>query len=307
VSTRHCLILVGLLAALNSAHWGQAQQASGGPAYQIVLRSRHSHATPDKSKSHRAQTGGGSITIEQPEPNTIVITMGGAAVVGSGHGGSMAGIHFVLAQDMEIIPLRSAVRPPRIGMIGRVVGTLHVSDPGGLSHSYGGADQGPATAALTVGGLDLLSLDVEPSSVACGQDLWINHQCGPVESPAFASTPETGCYHLNASFSVSANQGKGVFCRQYAVADFDPAPQLDAFWADALKPFRAVPRSEFGFKLVVRVVEDLPPPRGTSEAGSGFVLPPLASHYPSSARGAAIGVSTFPAISRVGPLPMRTR
>jgi RimJ/RimL family protein N-acetyltransferase len=42
-----------------------------------------------------------------------------------------------------------------------------------------------------------------------------------------------------------------------AVADFDPAPQLDAFWADALKPFRAVPRKEFGFTVVVRVVEDL--------------------------------------------------
>ena len=43
---------------------------------------------------------------------------------------------------------------------------------------------------------------------------------------------------------------------QYAVADFDPAPQLDAFWADALRPFRAVPRKDFGFRLVLRVVED---------------------------------------------------
>jgi hypothetical protein len=54
-------------------------------------------------------------------------------------------------------------------------------------------------------------------------------------------------------------QGKGVFHRQSAVADFDPAPELDAFWADALKPFRAVPRRDFGFKIVVRVVEDAAP------------------------------------------------
>ena len=51
-------------------------------------------------------------------------------------------------------------------------------------------------------------------------------------------------------------QGKGIFNRQYAVADFDPAAQLDAFWSDALKPFRAGPRGDLGFKIVVRVVED---------------------------------------------------
>jgi hypothetical protein len=47
-----------------------------------------------------------------------------------------------------------------------------------------------------------------------------------------------------------------VWNRQAAVADFDPAPQLDAVWADVLKPFRAVPRKDFGFKIIVRVVED---------------------------------------------------
>lgn len=50
-----------------------------------------------------------------------------------------------------------------------------------------------------------------------------------------------------------------MFYRQAAVADFDLAPQLDAFWADVLKPFRAVPRREFGFKIVLRVLEDATP------------------------------------------------
>jgi hypothetical protein len=40
---------------------------------------------------------------------------------------------------------------------------------------------------------------------------------------------------------------------------FAPAPQLDAFWADVLKPFRAAPRREFEFKLVLRVVEEPAP------------------------------------------------
>jgi hypothetical protein len=42
-------------------------------------------------------------------------------------------------------------------------------------------------------------------------------------------------------------------------AEFDPAPPLDAFWSDALKLFRAIPRRDFGFKVVLRVVEDEAP------------------------------------------------
>jgi hypothetical protein len=69
----------------------------------------------------------------------------------------------------------------------------------------------------------------------------------------------TGCYRLAGAFHIGVTQGKGVFHRQAAVADFDPAPQLDPFWADALKPFRAVPRRDFGFKLILRVIEDVVP------------------------------------------------
>jgi hypothetical protein len=96
-----------------------------------------------------------------------------------------------------------------------------------------------------------LSVNVHPSAVACGQELSLNHRDGPVECPG-----AVGCYRLAGTFHIGVDQGKGVCHCQFAVADFDPAPQLDAFWADALKPFRAVPRKDFGFKIVVRVVED---------------------------------------------------
>jgi hypothetical protein len=95
---------------------------------------------------------------------------------------------------------------------------------------------------------------VPSSASSCGQELAINHQEGPVESRAVV-----GQYRLNGSFRIGVNQGKGVFHRQAAVADFDPAPQLDAFWSDALKPFQAVPRRDFGFKIALRVVEDAAP------------------------------------------------
>jgi hypothetical protein len=228
-----------------------------GPAYQIVLRSRRAEVTPTRTKD--AQTGGGAIVVEQPEPNTIVVTMGGSAVVGSDCCASAAGMDFNLEQDLEIIPLRRGLRPPRIGMVGRVVGTLQVTNPCKCCRAKcktnckpcGTAEQGPAAAHLSVGDISLLSVNVQPSAVSCGQESSINFRDGPVEAPAAPA-----CYRLFGSFHIGVTQGIGVFYRQFAVADFDPAPQLDAFWADALKPFRAVPRQEFGFKIVVRVVED---------------------------------------------------
>ena len=139
-------------------------------------------------------------------------------------------------------------------MVGRVVGTLQVTDPGKCGKTCGEAEQGPAAACLSAGGTSLLSVNVKSSSVSCGQGSSINHREGPFESPAVP-----GPYCLTGTFHIGATQGKDVWNRQAAVADFDPAPQLDSFWSDALKPFRAVPRKDFGFKVIVRVVEDAEP------------------------------------------------
>jgi hypothetical protein len=251
-------LLAGVVAMLGPAaiHASDPPPAPPGPAYRIVLRSRTAEAIPTRTKD--AQTGGGSIVVDQPEPNTIIVTMGGSAVAGSDCHGSAAGLTFELEEDLEIIPTRPGVRPPRIGLVGRVIGTLQVTDPGKCGRECGAAEQGPATAWLSSGETGLLTLNVKPSAVACGQELAINYREGPVECRAAA-----GCYRLNASFQIGVTQGKNVFNRQAAVADFDPAPQLDAFWADILKPFRAVPRGDFGFKLVLRVIEDATPEGGT--------------------------------------------
>ena len=122
---RRCSMLAGLVALLGpEAVLAAAPPAPPppppGPAYQIVLRSRTAEVTPTRCKD--AQTGGGSIVVEQPEPNTIIITMGGSAVAGSDFHRSAAGIDFELEQDLEVIATRSGVRPPRIGLVGRVVG-----------------------------------------------------------------------------------------------------------------------------------------------------------------------------------------
>jgi hypothetical protein len=253
---RRSLLLAELIALVGPAAICVAGQppAPAGPAYQIVLRSRHAEVKPTRTKD--AQTGGGSIIVEQPELNTIVVTMGGSAVAGSDCHGSTAGLTFELEQDLEIVPLRPGVRPPRVAVVGRVEGTLQVTEPCHCSGKpCGTAEQGPATACLSSGEVSVLTLSVKPTGVTCGQEVAINHREGPFESPAVP-----GCYRLAGSFRVGVTQGKGVFNRQAAVADFDPAPQLDAFWADVLKPFRAVPRRDFGFKVVLRVVEDAAAP-----------------------------------------------
>jgi hypothetical protein len=249
--TRHSLLTVGLLALLAPAAT-QAADAPAGPAYQIVLRSREAVVTPNRT--NETQTGGGAILVEQPEPNTIVILMRGSAVAGSDCHPSSAGLTFDLGQDLDIVATRRGVRPPRIGLVGRVVGTLQVTDPGKCGKACGAADQGPAVACLSAGQPSLLSISVKPSSVVCGQEASVNFRDGPVECVV-----NEGCYHLSGSFRLGVNQGKGVCCRQFAVADFDPAPEFDAFWSDALKPFRAVPRGDFGFTIVLRVVEDAGP------------------------------------------------
>src|SRR5262245_13577864 len=125
--TRRSLLVAGLAAVVSPAV-ARAADPPAGPAYQIVLRSRHAEVTPTRTKD--AQTGGGSIVVEQPEPNTIVVTMGGSAVAGSECRGSSAALDFNLEQELDIIPTRPGVRPPRIGMVGRVVGTLQVTDSG---------------------------------------------------------------------------------------------------------------------------------------------------------------------------------
>lgn len=242
------LLAWGMISAFSLAPASNSAETADS-AYRIILRSRESQATPEKSKT--SQTGGGSIIVDQPTPNTVVIRMGGSAAAGSTFHCSSAGINFALLQDMEVVAARDGVRPPRIGMIGRLVGTLTVTDPEKWQHAYGSATQGPANAALWCCENSILAVDMPAAGVACGQQLAINNQSGPCEASAVA-----GCYRLTANFQVAANQGKGVWHRQYAVADFDPAPQLDAFWADGLKTFRAVPRDEFGFTLVVRVVEE---------------------------------------------------
>lgn len=225
--------------------------APAAPPYQIILRSRASEVVPERIKD--GATGGGYIEVVQREPDEVRILMRGAVVAGTEqyHGGSAA-MHFILNQDFEIVPTRAGLRPPRLLLVGQVIGTLQSKVKGG-----GDAEQGPACATVSMAGAPVLKFCTKPHAIGMGQKLFINDREGPFERVLVP-----GPYCLNQTFELSANQPWTHCCPLGAAvgAVYDPDPALQARWSDVLRPFRGVPHRDFGFGVVLRVVEDVPPP-----------------------------------------------
>jgi hypothetical protein len=219
-------------------------------AYQIRLGARQAHASPVRTDD--SQTGGGSIDVQQPHPHVLLITMRGAAVAGANcKKGASASIAFELDQEITVIPTRAGLRPPRLGLAARVVGVLDSSDKG---KGCGSAEQGEACAAVLAADENILTLCVPPQAAGGGQKLLLNNRAGPIEAVV-----APGCYTLHQTFQISATQSKSLCGNAASAAEFDPKPQLDSKWAEPLKAFRAVPRDDFGFRVVLWVVEDTPP------------------------------------------------
>jgi hypothetical protein len=225
--------------------------AAVDPPYQIILRSRNAVVTPERTRD--SQTGGGYIQVTQVEPNAIMVLMRGAVAAGSGHKDNSAAMQFTLDQDFEIVPTKAGRRPPRLILSAWLIGSLTSTLQEG-----GTADHAPACATVQSGGQPILNLCIHPHSVAGGQDLLVNDRGGPLE---LCAAP--GGYCLHQTFAISANQPKGYCHPGSAAADFDPDPKLDTRWNEVLKPFRAVPHRDFGFRVILQVVEEPPlPPVG---------------------------------------------
>jgi hypothetical protein len=227
----------------------------------IVLRSRDAVVTPERSKD--AQTGGGFIQVTQVEPNVIMVLMRGAVAAGATHHEGMAAMQFMLNQDFEIVPTRAGLRPPRLVMAGWAIGALQSTLREG-----GTAEQSPACAAIRSGGDPILSLCIKPHGVSCSENMLVNDRVGPLEQVVMP-----GCFCLHQTFALRAVQGKPHCHSGNAAAQFDPDPKLDAQWNDVLKPFRAVPHRDFGFRIILRVVEDVPPPVAAPEPPGQLPLP----------------------------------
>src|SRR5262245_3848256 len=96
-----------LLAAWLVACAGPAlARAADAPVVTIDLGPRQAQGVPTRTGFNH--TGGGNIDVQQPSPDTLVVTMTGVAVAG-GHPckDSVAALAFELAQEFEV----SAAKP----------------------------------------------------------------------------------------------------------------------------------------------------------------------------------------------------
>ncbi|MGH7172908.1 MAG: hypothetical protein ACRELF_15750 [Gemmataceae bacterium] len=218
------------------------------PPYVIRLRSREAVVTPEWSKN--AQTGGGFIQVTQVEPNAVMAVMRGAVAARAEHKDGSATMQFALNQDFEILPTRAGLHPPRLVLAGWAIGALESSLRGG-----GTAEHSPACAHVRSSGQPILNLCVKPHAVGGGENLLVNDRVGPLEMVVVP-----GCFCLNQTFALHVAQSKSHCYPGSVAVVFDPEPKLDSQWNPVLKPFRAVPAKDFGFRVILRVVEDKPPP-----------------------------------------------
>jgi hypothetical protein len=239
-----------------------AQTEAADPPYAILLRSRDALVTPERSKD--AQTGGGFIQVTQVEPNVVMALMRGAVVAGTGHKEGSAAMQFLLNQDFEIVATRAGLRPPRLVVAAWAIGALDSTLREG-----GTAEQSPACASVRSGGETILNLSIKPHGVGGGENLLVNDRVGPIE---LVVAPGGFCLHQ--TFALNAAQAKAHCLAGSAAAHFDPDPKLDSQWNDVLKPFRAVPHRDFGFRVILRVVEDPQLPGATATPPPGELPPP---------------------------------
>lgn len=239
-------LLVPCVLYLCAGYLGRIEAAPEQPPYVILLRSRDAVVTPERSK--HAETGGGFIQVTQISPDMVLFVQRGAVAAGDDHAGR-ASLQFALNQEMEIMATRGGLRPPRLVATAWLIGSLDSS----LRHG-GTAEQAPAIAELASAGVPVVNLAIKPHGVGGGENLLVNERAGPVE---VVITP--GPYCLKQTFALNVLQERTCHSGSVA-AHFDPDPKLDAHWNEVLKPFRAVPHRDFGFRVILRVIEDTPPP-----------------------------------------------
>src|SRR5580704_6105178 len=98
------------------------------PAVTIDLGSRQAQGVP--TRQGFSHTGGGNIDVQQPSPDTLVITMTGVAVAGA-HPckDSLAALAFDLCQEFEVSAAKPEVKKAKLTIEARVIGLLR-SHPG---------------------------------------------------------------------------------------------------------------------------------------------------------------------------------
>jgi hypothetical protein len=221
--------------------------APTAPPFSIVLHGRHGHVTPLRSGC--THTGGGNIDVAQPSSDTVVITMTGAAVAYPFYCASAATLMFDLNQCFEITFDNPKIKKAKLSMEGRVIGLLR----GGK----GTASFSDACANVEAGNAVLVGVEVPPHSVSGCENLSVNDHKGPTPVPIVA-----GKYILHQTFAVTAAAPCALLPCKGPSAEFAPDPALDPLWISYREPFHGAAKKDFGFQVIVKVVEDSEPENG---------------------------------------------
>jgi hypothetical protein len=219
--------------------------AAPAPDVSLALGARSGKVTP--ARSGRTHTGGGNIDVQQPSPDTIVVTLTGVAVAYGGPcGPASAGQVFDLVQQFEVSFDKPAVKAAKLTVEGRLIGFLR-------SHKVGTADVS-ASATVAGGTGPGLTLTMPAHAVSGCESVSINDKEGPTGFVVAA-----GKFTLSESFRVTATMPKAVLPCQAPSAEFAPDPALDPLWISTREPFKGANKKDLGFQITIKVTpEDVP-------------------------------------------------
>jgi hypothetical protein len=220
-----------------------AAATAGVPA--IVLRERHGHVTPLRVGFQHS--GGGTIDVAQPAPDTVVVTMTGVAVAGRHPTkDSHARLRFDLEQYFEVTLDGPGPARARLTLEARVVGLLRSSKHGG-----GSAAESAGCATVLCGPAELLTVCAPAHTASGGENLSVNDRAGPAGAPVVA-----GRYVLRQTFEVAADQPHTLAPCKTSSAEFAPDPALDPLWISFWEPFHGANKGNFGLQVTLRVAPD---------------------------------------------------
>jgi hypothetical protein len=212
------------------------------PAPTITLHDRHAQVIPQRAGFQH--TGGGNIDVQQPTPDTVVITMTGVAAAGAHPAkDSVAAMDFDLTQCFEVNIDKPEGKKLKLSIESRVIGLIR-SQP----HGKGTAEESGACATITCGPADVLTVCAPSHAVSAGENLSINDHTGPCVVPV-----APGKYTLHQSFHVSVNHPHSLLPCKAASAEFAPDPALDPLWISAWEPFHGASKKDFGFQVILKV------------------------------------------------------
>jgi hypothetical protein len=219
--------------------------APPAPDVSISLGSRSGKVTPIRSGC--THTGGGNIDVQQPAPDTVVVTLSGVAVAyGGPFDAASASQVFELVQQFEVSFDKPGVKAARLTVEGRLIGFLR-------SHKVGTAEV-CASATVTGGTGPGLALVMPTHSVSGSENASINDREAP-DGIVIAA----GKFTLSQSFRVGATMPKCVCPCKAPSAEFAPDPALDPLWISSKEPFKGAKKADLGFQITLKAAPEAAP------------------------------------------------